>query len=135
MLLRDPEVQPTDEVLAAAIGASFAVWQEFVEKLKDLGITVEWRYYKDGSAWLAKCVSGKKTVLWASAWDGFFRTSLFFTEKTRTGIQDLKISESIKKKIADESPMGKLIPLLVDVHDEKQLPDLLTLIDYKRRLK
>ena len=134
-LLRNPDVQPTDEVLAAAIGESFAAWKVFVEKLTDLKITVEWRYYKDGSAWLAKCVSGKKTVLWTSAWDGYFRTSLFFTEKTRTGIQDLQIDESIKKRIAGELPMGKLVPLLIDVHDMKQLPDLITLIDYKRRLK
>lgn len=134
-LLRNPEIQPTDEVLAAAIGESFTAWKEFVEKLADLKITVEWRYYKDGSAWLAKCVSGKKTVLWASAWDGYFRATLFFTEKTSPGIQDLRIDESIKKKITEEPSIGKLMPLMIDVHDEKQLPDLITLVDYKRHLK
>ena len=134
-LLRDPNIQPTDEVLAAAMGESYQAWQELVGKLADFGIAVEWRYYKDGSAWLAKCVKGKKTVLWGSAWDGYFRASLFFTEKIRPGIQDLPINESIKKTVADEPPIGKLIPLLFDVYDKKQLPDLITVIDYKRCLK
>jgi len=134
-LLRNPDIQPTDEVLADALGDSFSAWQSLVEKLSDFKIAVEWRYYKDGKAWLGKCVSGKKTVLWTSAWDGYFRTSLFFTEKTRAGIQDLPIDESIKTIIANEPLKGKLIPLLIDVCEEKQLPDVITLIDYKRRIK
>lgn len=134
-LLRDPNIQPTDEALSTALGGSFAVWRLLNDKLSECEISVEWRYYNDGKAWLAKGVSGKKTVFWGSAWKGFFRTTLFFTEKTRAGIQELDISGDIKSTIASEPPKGKLIPLLIDVYSENQLPDVIKLIDYKRRIK
>ena len=134
-LLRDPNIQPTDEVLTAAMGASYTAWQTLMEKLADLGIALEWRYYNDGKSWLGKCVYKKKTVFWASVWDGFFKTTLYFTEKTRAGIQDLPIDESIKAAIANGTPIGRLIPLLLEVRDERQLPDVVALIDYKRKLK
>lgn len=140
-LLRDPSVEPTDEVLAETLGGSYPVWQLLAEKLGALKIAVEWRFYNDGKAWLGKCVSGKKTVLWISIWDdpslagSYIQTSLFFTEKTRAGIQDLSIDENIKEKIAAEPAVGKLIPLIIRVDDEMALPDVFALIQYKQKLK
>ena len=49
-LLRDPNIQPTEEVLSAALGDNFATWCLFNEKLPDYDISIEWRYYNDGKA-------------------------------------------------------------------------------------
>jgi len=134
-LLRDLNIQPTEEVLSAALGDSFAVWCLFNEKLPDFAISIEWRYYNDGKAWLAKATSGKKTVFWGSAWDGFFKISLHFTEKTRIGVQELDISEDLKNALANEHPRGRLISLVIDIYNESQLLDIFKLIDYKKRAK
>ena len=134
-LFRDPNVPPSTEALSAALGDSFFVWCLFSDTLPEYTISVEWRYYNDGKAWFAKGVSGKKTVFWGSIWEGFFKTALYFTEKTRAGIQALDISEDIKRTTESEPPRGKIIPLVIDVKSEDQLKDVFTLVDYKRRIK
>lgn len=135
-LLRDPEIFPSDEVLADALKkGSFAAYQTFAKKLPELSIAPEWRYYNDGKSWLTKGVHKKKTVFWLSVWDGFFRVTIFFTEKTRDGIQELSISPDIKSKIANEPVNGKLIPLMTDIDANTKLEDVYELIRYKQSLK
>jgi hypothetical protein len=134
-LLRDSEVFPSDEVIAAVLKDSFNAYHKFVGGLPDKKIDVEWRYYNDGKSWLAKGTSKKKTVFWLSAWNSFFRVSLFFTEKTRDGIQSLSVSDEIKRKIANEPVKGKLIALILDISNEAQLTDVATLVEYKQSLK
>lgn len=134
-LLKDPDVYPSNEVLFLALGESSSAYTMLARKLQDFCIETEWRYYNDGKAWLAKGVCKKKTVFWLSVWEGFFKVSLFFTEKTRAGIQELPISGSIKASIANEPPRGKLIPLIIDVHSEEPLEDVYALIAYKQNIK
>ena len=74
-------------------------------------------------------------MFWGSAWDGFFKISLHFTEKTRIGVQELDISEDLKNALANELPRGRLISLVIDIYNESQLPDVFKLIDYKKRAK
>lgn len=98
-------------------------------------MTIEWRYYNDGKAWLCKVTYKKKTVLWLSAWEGFFRTAFYFTEKHLEGIAALDISETIKEDFCKAKPIGRLIPMIIDVNDKKQLNDLLTIVRFKKNLK
>lgn len=133
-LLRDEQVYPSEPVLATALGSAFAVYQRFFIVLKDIGIEPEWRFYHDGKAWLCKGVNKKKTVLWLSVWDGYFKVSLFFTERTRGGIQELAVADEIKEQMASARAIGKLIPLTLDVLSENQLSDLETLAVYKKTL-
>lgn len=53
-LLRNPDIIPTDEVLASALGSSYGAYTAFIGKLPDIGIEPQWRYYTDDKAWLAK---------------------------------------------------------------------------------
>jgi len=134
-MLKDPEFFPDDKVLAQALGKNYSVYKTFIEKLPDFGIETQWRYYNDGKAWLAKNIYKKKTVFWLSVWKGFFKVSMFFTEKTRTGIQELPISKNIKTSILNASAMGKLFPLVMDISSKTTLNNLYMLIDYKQNLK
>ena len=134
-LLRDPDVYPSEEVLAVALGNNYNALAAFMQKLPDMGIELEWRYYKDGKSWLGKGVRKKKTVFWLSVWDGFFKITMFFTEKTRGGVDSLPISEEIKARLGTEKAAGRLIPLLLDVNEPAALEDAYTLIAYKKSLK
>ena len=58
-LMKDPNTQLTDELLATALGDNFAVWKEFNENLPSYDISLKWRHYKDGG-WLAKVTHKKK---------------------------------------------------------------------------
>lgn len=138
MLLKDPGVFPSNEVLRESLGDDiYKVLESFVETItsEEYGLVPEWRFYNDGKAWLCKAVYKKKTVLWLSVWEGFFRVSFFFTEKHLEGITALEISETIKDEFAKAKPVGRLIPMIFDVCKKEQLDDLLTVVRHKKSLK
>ena len=135
--LKNPEILPTSEVLAEVLGDSFAVFDELMKTITDpnFGLVVDWHYYNDGKAWLCKVVFKKKTVLWLSAWDGYFKTTFYFTEKNSATIFELDIDDSIKKEFNAQKPIGKLLPLTIEMKEKEQLKDLLKIIEYKKGLK
>ena len=66
ILLRDPDIFPSEEVLRNALGeTNYNLFQGFVQNITSptSGLAMEWRYYNDGKAWLCKVVNKKKTVL------------------------------------------------------------------------
>jgi hypothetical protein len=137
MLLKDPGVSPSNEVLKEALGDIYNVFESFVGTItsEEYGLAPEWRFYNDGKAWLCKTVYKKKTVLWLSVWEGFFKVSFFFTEKHLEGIAALDISEAIKEEFSKAKPMGRLIPMIFDVRKKGQLDDLLAVVRHKKSLK
>ncbi len=137
MLLRDADIFPSDKILEDALGEGFNVLVSFLEAVtnKEYSLIIEWRYYNDGKAWLGKAVYKKKTIFWLSVWEGFFKTSFFFTEKHLQAIAELNISETIKDEFAKAKTIGKLIPMIFDVNKENQLGDLLTVVWFKKSLK
>ena len=134
-LMKDPNTQLTDELLATALGDSFAAWKEFNENLQNYDISLEWRYYKDGG-WLAKVTHKKKTIVWVSASEGSFSTGFGFPEKPhlRAGVQELDISDDVKQSITS-TPKGTSFSIVINVYQTSQLTDVYRLIEYKKRAK
>lgn len=138
-MLREESATLSPELVDEALGPASSTYHAFLEKTKDL--VHEWRYYKDGHAWLCKIsVENRtrtrttlKTVAWLSAWSGFFKIGFYFTERSGAGIEDLDIDATIKEQYRSGPPIGKLKPLTLDVRRHAQLPDALTLFEYKRR--
>jgi hypothetical protein len=135
--LNDPEVYPEEAVLADLLGSSFPVFQRCMTKIsgEPLMLSPEWRYYNDGHAWLCKVIHKKKTVFWLSVWEGCFKTTFYFTEKTGAGVADLGIDPVLLEKFRSNKPIGRLIPLTISVQDEAQLNDLVRIAEYKKKLK
>lgn len=136
--LKDPEIFPSDEILRKALGQNvFSAYQELFETLSqaEFGLSHEWRYYNDGKAWLCKVSDRKKTIFWLSVWETFFKISFYFTEKTRTGISELNISNDEIRRFEQVVPIGKLIPLTLEIQNKVQLGDLLKIVEYKKKLK
>lgn len=130
--LKDPSVFPSQEVLGQALGAAYEAYAAFMEAVAAEGMEPGWRYYNDGKAWLCRVCYKKKTVLWLSVWEGYFRVSFFFTGKNLAGIAALPVADKIKDDFASAKPVGRLIPLLVDVSQSDQLGDVLTIAAYKK---
>ena len=135
--LRDEGKEPTDKVLEHVLGKElFAVYQELMYLIKnELELDPQWRFYKDGKAWLCKIVYKKKTILWLSIWENLLKTSFYFTDKTRMGVLELDIDGKIKKSFSEADSIGRLIPLIVDIELKDQLNDLRTIVEYKKELK
>jgi len=137
-LLREPEIFPSKEVLRSALGNEiYGVLEELENTLthKEFGITLEWRYYHDGKAWLCKAFYKKKTVFWLSVWEGFFKTSFFFLERHLEGIAALDISEQIINDFCKAKSVGKLLPMLIKINKHKQLADLQKIVIFKKEAK
>jgi hypothetical protein len=132
-LLKDPVLYPADELLQQVMGELFKIFSELRELLTVSHFTFnyEWNYYKDGKAWLCKVVNKRKTILWLSVWDSSFKAGFYFTEKHRTGINELSIDEEIKKDFNQSKPIGRLLPLAITVTNRDQIIDILKITDYK----
>ena len=137
MVLKDISILPSKKVLQHGLGETYPVYEEFIGIVTDkiFDLTIEWRYYNDGKAWLCKAQHRKKTVCWISVWDKCFRVSFYFTHRNSPGIADLDINEEIKRKFSSNKHIGKLLPLVIKVTQKKQLKDILKIIEYKKALK
>ena len=133
-LLRDPEIFPSKEVLKDVLGNVYDVLEELETRLTqdDFALTFDWNYYRDGKSWLCKVCHKKKTVFWLSIWEGFFKTSFFFLGRHLEGIAALEMDEN---SFIMEKEWGKMMPLIFNICDKKQFPDLLKIVKYKKEAK
>lgn len=137
ILLREKEIEPTDKVLENALGKDlFMIYQEIIRIfINEFSLEPQWQFYKDGKAWLCKVVYKKKTILWLSIWENYIKTGFYFTEKTRIGVFDLNIDSKLIEVFEMAKPVGKLIPLIIDIDQQNQIKDLIKVVRYKKGLK
>ena len=137
MALRNAEIFPSDKVLKDTLGDVYDVLESFLATITNEAylLSFEWRYYNDGKAWLCKVQHKKKTILWLSVWEGFFKVSFFFTEKHLEAIAALDISEAIKTELASAKAIVRLIPMIFNINNASQLEELLTVVRFKKTLK
>lgn len=132
-LLTSPDIDPTPDSIKNGPGRWFAIYDTLTETLSKppYEISPEWRFYKDGGAWLCKMTRKKKTVFWISAWKQYLKCGFYFTEKSGEGISDLSIDPSLKASYDAATPVGKLYPLVIDLTAMQQLDDLHAVVSYK----
>ncbi|WP_292009464.1 DUF3788 family protein [Chryseobacterium sp.] len=136
LLLRDPEKKPSDQLFSNILSVElYYILMEIEKYIKETELALEWRFYKDGNAWLGKVIHKKKTVFWLSLWEDCIKTSFYFTEKTRAGVLSLDIHRNILEEFAQEVPRGKLIPLILELKESNELEDFKKIVLYKRNLK
>lgn len=134
-LLRNKELYPTEEVLQKVLMDSIQAYNQLVTTIAELQAEMIWRYYNDGKSWLCKVQHKNKTIFWLSVWDGYFKTTFYFTEKNCQGIELLDIDQTIRNEFRNNKPIGKFLPLTLTIQNRNQLIDLLKIAEYKRGLK
>ncbi|OQB47868.1 MAG: hypothetical protein BWY02_01959 [bacterium ADurb.Bin157] len=143
-LLRDPEIQPTADVIAKALGDANNAFIEFTDELKKHDIQLAWRYYTDGKSWLGKGLykwTGKRggknenTVFWLSIRRGLFIINVYVPAKMRDDVFNLPIEDGEVKNIIEYSKqMGKLkfFPLTFELQTNKAFKSLFKLISFMK---
>ena len=145
-LLRDSNIEPTNEIIAEGLGSASSAYAKFIEQLQSHDVEVDWHYYNDGKAWLGKGLykwltkrgaQKEITAFWLSVWDGFFKVTIYIPEKYRTDALNLSLNNEVKKMIEDAKQMGKLkfFPLIFDLRSDKTFEEIFTLVDFKKTLK
>ena len=132
-LLTSSDLDLTSATLKSALGRWFPIYETLTETLSQppYDISPQWRFYKDGGAWLCKMSRKKETVFWISAWKPFLKCGFYFSQKSGEGISDLLIDPSLKSAYDAATPIGKLHPLVIELTAKKQLDDLYTVVSYK----
>ncbi len=146
-LLRQPDIQPTEEVMEDALKEANVVYLRFLKELENHDIQLEWRYYTDGKAWLGKGLhrwtgprGGNKevTAFWLSIWDGFFKVTIYIPEKYRDEVNRLPLEDEVKQMVAGSRQMGntlKYFPLVFDLDSDRMLEEVFTLIEFRKSIK
>lgn len=136
-LLKKEEIYPSDEVLKEALKRTFALYESFIHVItgEEYSLNIAWRFYNDGKAWLGKVTYKKKTILWVSIWEGFFKTSFHFANKHHEAVTALDISANTLNQFAETERTGRLVSLIIDVKNEKQLEEVLSVVRFKKQLK
>lgn len=107
MELRDESIIPDDTVLAGILGDSYPAYQALIKLFDDNQLSHQWRYYKDGKAWLGKVQKKDKTIVWMSAWTGYVKATIYVPEKYMDQVFALEISEDRKEYFRQSKNMGK----------------------------
>ena len=96
-LFRNPEQKPDDALFRNIPNKKvYEVMEMVYRSLSAANIDFDWRYYRDGKAWLGKATFKKKTVVWISVWDNFIKATFYFTEKTRPAVLGLDMPKKSK---------------------------------------
>lgn len=145
-LFRNPDIQPTSDTIAKALGEANDAYMKFIIELDRHSIHLEWRYYTDGKAWLAKGLykwTGARggqyetTVFWLSIWDSYFKVTFYIPQKARANVLSLPIDEAVKKMMENSNLMGKLnfYPLIFDLSSDDVFETIFTLADFRKSIK
>jgi len=135
IMLTDPLVEPDESVLEATLGKKYRIYQEYIQKITDMNLIPEWRFYNDGKCWLGKVLNKKKNLVWVSIWNTGFKLTFYFSEKIIDDVYSLDISDDIKKAAREMKPVGTSHPVVLLITNKKILGDALKLFTFKMSLK
>lgn len=133
--LKDKNVFPEAEILKTVLAGSYPAFVRWEQILAEMETVLEWRYYRDGQAWLGKMMCGKKNIGWVIVYEGYFRVTFYFMEKHLQAIVDVDLPETVKKDFFGTGSEGKLKPMSVMVTDVSQTADVLAVFRFKKALK
>lgn len=122
--LSDENIYPDEQVLKSVLGASYGAYESLLKLLASNEIDYEWRYYRDGKAWLCKVQKKKKTVIWMSAWKDCMKATIYFPQKYLEKVFELDISQNLKDKIRTTKDVGRSKPCIFEISNDEILRDL-----------
>jgi hypothetical protein len=130
----DESNPPTPASIAAALGDAAPVWRQTVAMFEAAGVTVEWRYYRDGG-WLAKATRRSQTIAWMRVEPGHLRVTFYFAARFRELLlADSVLDATLREQIANST--AHTITLSPEMTDLPVNPrQLLVLIALKNRAK
>ena len=137
IVLTDPNVQPTDELIFSIIGENSTYWEQLVDYLYDnhFDITEEWRFYNDGKSWLYKAVRKKQTLYWIGIIKDTFRVTFWFGEKAQSLIEASMLPDNVKEEFRNARRYGQLRAISIEVRRPEDVQNVITLIELKVKLK
>ena len=137
IILTDPAITPTDELVFSIIGDKRDHWQRVMNRLSNdhKDISEIWRYYNDGKCWLFRTLQKKKTLFWLGVSDGSFRITFYLVDKAEALIENSDLPDSLKKEFreAKRNTYGRALTVVVDRPEDAE--NVIKLAEIKLKLK
>ena len=133
--LSDESVYPDETVLRGVLGGSYKAYCAILELFDRNQMLYEWRYYRDGKAWLCKVQKKKRTIVWMSAWKGYMKAAIYIPEKHLDRVYALPILEETKERIRTTKNVGKSKPCIFKIRNQRVLKDMDIVIQFKIQTK
>lgn len=133
--LRDENIFPDEEVLRTVLGPSYEAFTSLLNLIDKNDMVHEWRFYKDGKAWLCKVQRKKKTIVWMSARKGYMIATVYLPVRLLKPLLELDISELSKENIRKAKNVGKSKPCSFEIRDEEVLADFEQVMQFKIKVK
>lgn len=121
--LRDGSVYPDEQLLKSVLGRAYNAYCALLNLFNDHNLKHEWRYYKDGKAWLCKVQKKERTIVWMSAWKGYMQATIYFPDKYIDKVYCLDINEEIIMRIKKTKNIGKSKPCIFEIRTVGILKD------------
>ena len=122
--LTDENIFPDESVLKKILGRSYNAYLALLNLYGNYELVYEWRYYKDGKAWLCKVQKKKKTIVWMSAWKGFMQATIYFPERYIDDIFQLGITDKTKNRIMATKNVGRSKPCIFEIRNINAVKEL-----------
>jgi hypothetical protein len=137
IVLTDPNVQPTEELIFSIIGENSVYWEKLIEYVYEnhFDITEEWRFYNDGKSWLYRALRKKKTLYWIGVIKDTFRISFWFGDKAEPVIEASTLPENIKEQFRNAKHYAHSRVISIEMRLPEDLENALKLIELKAKLK
>jgi len=134
IVLTDPNVRPTEELIFSIIGENSVYWEQLVDYLYDkhFDIAEEWRFYK---SWLYRALRKKNTLYWIGVIKDTFRVSFWFGDKAEPVLLASTLAENIKEEFKNAKRYGKLRAISIEMRTDEDLDNVLKLIELKSKIK
>jgi len=134
-LFNDPAIEPTAERIDQALGAASTAWASYGAVLQAAGVSVEWRYYRDGG-WLGKATKGSRTIAWLQINQGFARASYYFAERLRSDLAgDQVLPQRIRDLIKEAKPIGQSLAVSLELRSAADVDEAEAVLGCKLSLK
>ena len=137
IVLTDPNVQPTEELIFSIIGENSLYWQQIVDYVYEnhFDITEEWRFYNDGKSWLYRALRKKKTLYWIGVIKDTFRISFWFGDKAAPAIESSDLPESIKEGFRNAKRYAHSRSISIEMQTPEDFETVVKLIELKVKTK
>jgi len=129
--LQDELIFPDDKILKGVLEDSYGTYTKLLHLFEDNELISEWRYYKDGKAWLCKVQKNKKTIVWMSAWKGYMQAGIYIPLRLIDEVYNLPLQKNTINKIKKTKNVGKSKPCIFEVRNESIIKDLNTVMQFK----
>jgi hypothetical protein len=137
IVLTDPNVHPTEELIFSIIGQNSVYWEQLIEYVYEnhFDITEEWRFYNDGKSWLYRILRKKKTLYWVGIIKDTFRISFWFGDKAEPAIESSALPENIKDTFRNAKRYAHTRAVSIEVRSPEDFESVVMLIELKSKIK